>query len=298
MRRLLPPISDIPRRLRSSVRGMRVAFGALLLLAATAPALHAVTVSPSALYIDHRTRSGVLTLVNTGTRAEEIEIAFAFGYPRADSLGIVAVQLLDSVPAGEPSAVAWLRAFPRRIRLEPGQRQAVRVLVQPPAGLAPGEYWARILVRSRGAQPPIEERQGEIRLQVEVETVIATALSYRNGAVSTGLDASPVNAVPADTLVHLTMDLARTGNAAYLGRLRAELVSPTGDVVARSEEDIAVYREMRRRFDIVLPPRLRGKPLAGYTVRYAFDTEREDLPPGGALPALPRQGQVSVHGSG
>ncbi|MHB1065588.1 MAG: fimbrial biogenesis chaperone [Georgenia sp.] len=293
MRRL--SLSDIPRLpVRLAARARLVA-GALLLLGSGARSLRAVTVSPSALYIDNRTRSGVITLINTGTRPEEIEIGFAFGYPRADSLGAVTVQLLDTVPGGEPSAVSWLRAFPRRIRLEPGQRQAVRVLVQPPEGLAPGEYWARILVRSRGAQPPIEERQGEIRLQVEVETVIATALSYRNGPVSTGIVEAPVRAVPVtDSLLRLVMDLERQGNAAFLGRLRAELVSPAGVVVAREDEDIAVYRTMRRKFDIVLPPELRGKSLAGFVVRYSLDTERQDLPPGGALPVPPRQGKVSV----
>lgn len=294
-----PASSDIPRaalRLAAgALRRGRLLLGALVLLATAAPHARAVTVSPSALYIDHRTRSGVLTLINTGTRAEEIEIGFAFGYPRADSLGNVMVQLLDSVPAGEPSAVAWLRAFPRRIRLEPGQRQAVRVLVQPPAGLAPGEYWARILVRSRGAQPPIEQQQGDIKLQVEVETVIATAVSYRNGEVTTGLTEKALRASPvADSLVRVWMALARGGNAAFLGHVRSELVNPSGDVVARTEDDIAVYRDMERKFEIVLPPELRGRSLAGYRVRYLIDTTRPDLPPGGPLAAPPRQGTITV----
>lgn len=292
---------DIPRTPAATQRQSWLAIGgralllALVLLAGSSRVALAVSVSPSALYIDNRTRSGVITLINSGTRAEEIEISFAFGYPQADSLGNVAVQLLDSVPGGEPSAMAWLRAFPRRLRLEPGQRQAVRVLVQPPAGLPPGEYWARILVRSRGAQPPIEQKQGDIRLQVEVETVIATALSYRNGAVATGIEEHAVSAVPAaDSLVRLWMDLARQGNAAYLGHLRAELVNPAGAVVATSEDDLAVYHAMRRKFEIVLPEALRGRPLTGYTVRWALSTERPDLPPSAPLPAPTRRGSIAV----
>lgn len=296
-----PVPSDIPRvargasRLAAALRRGRLLLAGAALLAVGAQRAHAVTVSPSALYIDHRTRSGVLTLINTGTRAEEIEIGFAFGYPRADSLGNVTVQLLDSVPAGEPSAVTWLRAFPRRIRLEPGQRQAVRVLVQPPAGLAPGEYWARILVRSRGAQAPIEQQQGDIKLQIEVETVIATAVSYRNGDVTTGLNERALRAtVVADSLVRVWMTLARQGNAAFLGHVRSELLSPSGEVVARTEDDIAVYRDMERKFEIVLPPELRGRSLAGYRVRYLIDTTRPDLPPGGALAAPDRQGTIAL----
>jgi hypothetical protein len=68
--------------MRPSTRLLAAALFALAPMAA-----HAVTVSPNALYIDSRTRSGVLTLYNPGSAAEEIDITFAFGYPRSDALG-------------------------------------------------------------------------------------------------------------------------------------------------------------------------------------------------------------------
>src|SRR3712207_8037718 len=46
-------------------------------------------------------------------------------------------------------------------------------------------------------------------------------------------------------------------------------------------DDLAVYRTMRRRIAIPVPAGAQG-PL---TVRMTINTEREDLPPGGALPA-------------
>ena len=149
--------------MRISVR--HLALGALL---AISPAVaSAVTVSPNALFIDSRTRSGVLTLYNPGTTAEEIEITFAFGYPRSDLAGAISVALADSAPAGEPSVLGFVRAFPRRLRLEPGQRQTVRILMQPPAGLPEGEYWGRVLIRSRGGRPPVEQQQGGIHMQID-----------------------------------------------------------------------------------------------------------------------------------
>src|SRR3954471_7763692 len=158
------------------------------LLLAIAPATtRAVTVSPNALFIDSRTRSGVLTLYNPGTTAEEIEITFAFGYPRSDLAGSIAVALADSAPPGEPSVLGFVRAFPRRLRLEPGQRQTVRILMQPPQGLAEGEYWGRVLIHSRGGRPPVEQQQGGIRMQIDLETVIVGAVNYRNGTMRTGV---------------------------------------------------------------------------------------------------------------
>ena len=90
---------------------------------------------------------------------EEIDIAFAFGYPQSDSVGNVTVPFTDSVPAGEPGAVPWLRAFPRRLVLQPGQQQVVRILAQPPENLPDGEYWGRVMVASIGGQPPIQQQQ-------------------------------------------------------------------------------------------------------------------------------------------
>src|SRR5690606_33960663 len=148
--------------------------------------LFSVSVSPMAVYMSDRERTGTMTLYNPGSRAEEIEIGFAFGYPQTDAEGNIQVPIADEAPAGEPSAVPWLSAFPRRLVLEPGQRQVVRVLARPPADLAPGEYWARALVRSRGGQAPIEARQGDVGVQIDVETLVVVAVNYRNGPVGTG----------------------------------------------------------------------------------------------------------------
>src|SRR5688500_4430590 len=117
-----------------------------LFLAVSALRAAAVSVSPMAVYLDQRTRTGTITLYNAGTRPEEIGVEFAFGYPQSDEAGNITVPITDTVPAGEPSAVGWLQAFPRRLVLQPGQRQVVRIMIRPPEGLEEGEYWARALV--------------------------------------------------------------------------------------------------------------------------------------------------------
>lgn len=263
-----------------------------LALALTGRPAGAVAVSPNALYIDGRTRSGLLTLVNTGSAAEEIEIGFAFGYPRSDSAGVVSVELVSSAPAGEPSAVPWLRAFPRRLRLAPGQRQVVRVLVQPGAAPTDGEYWGRMTITSRGGEPPITQQEGRVSFSVAVQTVIVAAVNFRQGKVTTGVAVEQATASVADSAVRLTLDLARQGNAAFLGRVTAQLLDragrPQGTPVA---EDVAVYRSLRR---VVVLPVPAGASLAGYAVRYAFDTVRPDLPPDAPLVARPVTGTVPI----
>jgi hypothetical protein len=268
----------------------RVAAAALALAAGFARPAHAVSVSPTALYIDSRTRTGVLTLYNPGSLPEEVTIDFSYGYPQADSLGNVSVALTKEPAAGEPSALAWMRAFPRRLLLQPGQRQVVRVLVEPPAGLPDGEYWARLLISSRGGQPPIEQTQGDIRLQLNVQTTLVMAANYRKGDLHTGVSVASAGARRTPEGVQLTVDLARTGNAAFLGRMRAELVDARGAVLSTLYDDVAVYRTMRRR--LVFP--VAAGAAAPAEVRIHIDTEREDLPPGGALPASPVDQRIPV----
>ena len=275
---------------------MRISLRSLVLaalLAASPAAARAVTVSPNALFIDSRTRSGVLTLYNPGTTAEEIEITFAFGYPRSDLAGAISVALADSAPSGEPSVLGFVRAFPRRLRLEPGQRQTVRILMQPPAGLAEGEYWGRVLVHSRGGRPPVEQQQGGIHMQIDLETVIVGAVNYRNGTVKTGvaIDSARAAIVAAGDSVRVVADLRRLGNAAYLGHLTLELVGADGRVIGSVDEDLAVYRTLRKVESIAIPART---SLVGASVRYRLTTERPDIDPESRLAAEAVTGSIAL----
>jgi hypothetical protein len=269
---------------------LRTAALALVLTLVGAREAAAVSVSPTALYIDSRTRTGVLTLHNPGTLPEEITIDFAYGFPQSDTAGNVAVALTREPAAGEPSAMGWMRAFPRRLVLQPGQRQVVRVMVEAPAGLAEGEYWARVLVSSKGGQPPIEQAQGDQVLHLEVQTTLVMAANYRNGDVRTGVNVTSAAARRTGDEVTLQLDLERTGNAAFLGSLRADLVDARGTVLGSAFDDLAVYRTMRRRLTIAVPEGATG-PLQ---LRLTINTERDDLPAGGALPAPPVTQQIPV----
>jgi len=273
---------------------MHLAFRSLLAAAVTvtllSPAAQAVTVSPTALYLSARNPSALLTLINTSTRAEEIEITFGFGYPTSDSTGTLTVVISDSAAAGEPTAVDWLRAFPRRLVLQPGQRQVVRVTVVAPAGLADGEYWGRVLVKSRGGEPPIEQTQGQVHMQLSLETTFATAVFFQKGTMRTGIAATPAARRTADG-VQFTVDLHREGNAVFLGRVRAELYDAGNHKLAEAEDVVAVYRDLRRRFVLRSDAPLPGGPLE---VRYVVDTERPDLPSVGPVRSEPVSGTIAL----
>jgi hypothetical protein len=276
---------------RAVARALGSAMAVVGLLAFSARSAHAVTVSPTAVYITSRNPSALLTLINTGSRPEEIELSLGFGYPVSDSAGVLRVDIVDSAAKGEPSLISFLRVFPRRLVLQPGQRQVVRVMVAMPAAAADGEYWGRVLVKSRGGEPPIEQSQGNVRMQLSLETTFATAVFFHKGDVKTGITIPAADARRLGDSVQFTLDLKREGNGAFLGRIRAELVNASGATVAEVEDVAAVYRSLRRRFVLRT-----GSPLpAGkYSVRYLVDTERPDLPSQGPTKIDAVRGSVDV----
>lgn len=262
---------------RSGWKQALVASAIALVLAGGAPAkVAAVSVYPTAVFIDSRTRTATLTLTNDGLRAEEIDISFAFGIPMADAFGVVRVAFLDSVPGTMPSLVPFIRAFPQRMRLEPGQTQVVRLLVQPPAGLPAGEYWGRVMVASVGGQAPVEQRQGNITMQINIRTVIAVGVYYRTGQVETTLAVDSARAALAANHAQLLLALDRGGNAAMLGRVVAEVLDAQGAVVAAHTEAIAVHQDMLWRVDVPLPAEM-PTPGSGYVMRYVIEARRDDI---------------------
>lgn len=250
--------------------------------------VRAVSVSPMSVFMDHGSRSGTITLYNPNPLPEEIEISFAYGYPQSDSTGQVSVPLTEEAPAGDPSAVPWLRAFPRRLVLEPGQQQIVRVLAQPPADLADGEYWSRVLITATGGRPPVEQQvQPDVRVAISMRTIIVASLNYRKGRPTTGLRVDSAGAVRTADGVQLTLDLSRQGEAAYLGRVHVELLDAAGAVLAEEEDVVSVYRTLRRRFVIPVTD-------GAARVRYTFMTERPELGQSNIIRAPAVSGTVEV----
>lgn len=271
----------ISRLTRRKLAGLALAAAALAL----APALlDAILVAPHAVFIDHRTRSGQLFLVNTGGVAEEVVIELKFGYPDADSAGAVFVRLIDEPDSSLPNAAAWLRAFPRRTVVQPGERQTVRLLAQPPADLPDGEYWSRIIVTSREVRPPVAAADSAVRAGLTVELRTILSASYRKGAVRTAATMTEfAPAVTRDSVI-VWLTLRREGNAAYLGTVDLDAHDTRGRTVGSLRTPVAVFFTVRRRFAFPLDaPALPG--AGGYTVRVRVTTMREDLQRAEVLPA-------------
>lgn len=246
----------------------------------------ATLIAPHALFIDHRVRSAAMFLHNPDDTPVEIDVELVYGYPRGDGQGGVRVFFDPDPDEGEPSCAAWVRALPRRVILMPGERQTVRFLAQPPRGLADGEYWSRVVVTSRPAERDLEgvEVDGTegVRVGLTLATRTVISLNYRKGPVTTGVEVDRIDAAFGEGVVTVGMDLARQGDAAWLGRIDAILLDAEGEELQRWDRALAVYEDHRRVLEFPLEERWGP---GNYLLSLRYSTDRTDLPAEGILPA-------------
>ena len=275
----------------------RLLLGALLAAFAfpTASALaQGVLVAPHAIVIDHRTRSGSLSLYNPGDESAEVTLSTFFGYPVTDSAGDFELKTVERPDPAMPSAAGWVEAFPKRMLLGPRERQTVRLLARPPARLPDGEYWARLVVAAKGGTVPISGAEDDtgitVGLNLEVRTVLP--LQYRKGAVATSVRLSRLAATIEGDSLAVRMRLERMGTAAFIGTVRGVLADSADRTVLTFSSPLAVYYEMEPRLTAALPGGT--LPPGRYRLRVEVTAEREDLAPEVLLPSRPVRDSMEV----
>lgn len=261
-----------------------LAFTGLLLAVGVVGEVLAIVVAPTAVYLTDRRPAAAVTLYNPSEQPEEVEVGAIFGYPVTTDSGTV--ELFTGSDTDDPrSAAGWIQALPRRLVVPPGERRIVRLLGRPPADAPDGEYWARLVFNARGQQLPVggvaDSTDISVGVNLQVRTIIAT--SFRKGPVRTGIAVEDFDPrIEGDSLV-VWPTLVRQGNAAFIGRLQAQLVGSAGAVTRAWEGQVAVYEDYARRWAWDVS----DLPAGDYTFQMRLSTERDDIPPAHRLPSPP-----------
>lgn len=267
---------------------------AVALLAAAgllAPAvIHAVYVSPTAVFMDDGNRNAQVTLGNSSDVPEEVRIELKFGFLDTDSAGTPFIRLIEDPGPEFPSSTGWMGVFPQRTRLEPGEKRVVRLFARPPADLPDGEYWARLIVTAKRAPSPVTPGDTVARAGVSLEIRLVTSVTFRKGNVHTALTLRDLRATADGDSLVLRVGMDRGGNAAYLGTMHLQLADSAGAVAREWATPIAVHVPIDRRF--VFP--LEGLAPGTYRLRLATEARRDDVQEGGVLPAPPVSDSITV----
>ena len=273
---------------------MRRALGLVVaaLVGVTGLAGQGVMIAPHAVFITRGARSGSVTLMNPDTAPVEVSVEVFYGYTATDSTGQLTLRTVEHPDSTQPSAAAWLQAFPRRLTIAPREQQVVRLLASPPAGLPDGEYWARLAFTAKAGQLPVsgvvDTAKVKVGLTLQVRTVIG--VHYRKGAVTTGLSLSGLRAVRQGDSVIVHARLERTGNAAYLGTVHGSIISPSGRSMGEFRVPVTVFFTNEPRWAVAIA----NAPAERYALRVEITTDRDDLSQDVMLPVPVVRDSVEV----
>lgn len=263
----------------------RSLFVASLLVGAPTSAL-ALDVAPQVVIIDAKDQSGALLLRNGAASMVEVEVDVRFGFEVADADGKVRAHYPEVDVDDRRSASSFLRVYPRRSRLAPGEERVVRILARPPAELPSGEYWARASVRAVPVIPPSTDHEDRIRLQVGVTTEQRIPVFVRHGRA-----AATAHIQKAEWTIERRADqkvlaaryfVGLEGTGAFLGTVEGRVVLADGREIGVHTKNLAVFESGWRRIEVPFEGDLPADArLELSTTREHPAVTSDDLLPGG-----------------
>ncbi len=251
-----------------------------------------LNIAPKRLVLDGTARAASVFIFNRGASAVTYDITMVDRVMTPDGQITAVDQLKPASPeaalaAGLRSAKDMITHTPRRVTLQPGESQTVKLRILRPADLAAGEYRTHLTVT---AVPPedtgltADQVAGGNGAQLGARVVSLFAISI---PVIIRQGTSDVRAVLADARYNagadaVACDLQRQGSNSLYGdiEIRSAGASPSTPPLGVLR-GVAVYPETPHR-EFVIP--LQRKLAAGETVEVVF--RDSDLTPGQTLATL------------
>lgn len=244
-----------------------------------------VTISPTNLFIDSRTKFGSYLVINGSDDAQEITIDFTFSYAVADSSGNRTKVSDDETVRGKYSAADWVRAFPQSFTLQPGQRQTVRLRVNAPAEIENGVYWARIKTTVSPLSAPIEIQSNDaVTARVGFKLEQVTGLYYKKGDVKTGITIEDIQTHKEENgILKLLTKVKREGNGPFIGSIYATLYDKNSKAVRTSKLSTTIFFDEMVRLQMDVS----DIPKGNYSLQMRFEAQRNDVPQEDLVPMDP-----------
>jgi len=159
--------------------------------------------------------------------------------------------------------------------------------------LVNGEYWSRVIISSKSKNPRVvETKQNRTRITMELVSQTSVPFHFRNGLISSKISVQRARAHIDDGLLKLRLDLRRTGNAAFWGRIGYKLLNSAGKVIRTKDFRIVVYRDMAYSVQDSLPSLYEGP----YAVELTFDNQHPSVATQARIASEPFTQRIAVIG--
>ncbi len=151
------------------------------------PALATLTITPVEVFFEGRERYAEVTLVNTGTTTKSYEMKFV--YYRMTDEGAYA--LVDGLEEGEFDLSKYVVFTPRKVRLEPGAKQRIRLALRRPAEVPPGDHHVDLKFEVNATEiedDEIQLNEGQARAGMRINVSYSIPVILREGVPDTTVE--------------------------------------------------------------------------------------------------------------
>lgn len=220
-----------------------------------------------------------LNLTNIGQDTAIYLISFIH-YKMKEDGSFLQLENVDSITT---RADKYLRIFPRKVVLPPGESQTIRMQFRKPTDMKDGEYRSHLYFRAEKEVSALgmgASKSDTTKMSVSITPIfgISIPVIIRTGNLSYKMSISNVALTTVnDTISNLTFQINRSGDRSSYGNLRVEFVPAVGkpfDVGAAN--GVGVYTDLSaRKFNMYLRNRYDQKLKNGKIVIY-YNSSKED----------------------
>jgi hypothetical protein len=200
-----------------------VFFAALLLMTGTLPAFADLLVTPKRVVFDDRDRTQQVVLINSSNTAR----SYRLEWREQQQLPNGGYKTLTQEEAqGRKMASEVMRFSPRQVRLAPGERQVIKILVRRRANMELGEYRSHILFAALPiAEEPSSVADDGIQMRLNVLVSYSIPVIMNVGYEAPQIFVSDMKVTPTASPdkkfadIELTFD--KTGDYSAYGKIKA-----------------------------------------------------------------------------
>jgi P pilus assembly chaperone PapD len=257
-------------------------------------ATKSLMLSPVRVIFTDRQRSADVHVINPSQ--ESITYAISTVTMRKDAKGDL--REVTNETEAERTIKNMIRFSPRRATIEPGKRQVVKLMVNKPNDLPPGEYQIRLRLSPQPNAPKTAEtnlpQHGGSRIALELIVDSTFPIIIQHGGIAaevTPVALSVKQTAESPSGIAAEVKLSRSGNASAFGNVRLQYI-PTNDPKAIREigqaQGMAIYLPEAERAISIPLANISRQELGAGAIRVSYMSSTGSNTPRDAL------GQKSV----
>jgi hypothetical protein len=222
----------------------------LLFIVLTTRAQGDLLITPKRVVFDGNKQKENLSLVNIGKDSATFTISFVQKNMMEDGSFVT----LEKSDSSQMYAEAYLRVFPRKITLAPGEAQTVMLQCRRKPGMLPGEYRSHLYFRSEKNYTPLgmdhlKKDSSQVSVQLVPVYGISIPVIIHSGSINVTTSITDLRLISMEGKVPVVrLTLNRQGNISAYGDLKAEFIPSQGkSLLVANIKSIGIYTSIRKR---------------------------------------------------